>query len=201
MKLAQAKEGFEKSVHAHTNYIMMIEDFSVSFIRFSRNNKLRRSSMSKKILVMVLALTILVTMIALNYPFQKPMIGAMVSTVSASPDYPIQKNVGDIVYFKCKIKNTGSVTHDFNFLVQWAERGTSYSGGLMGGPITLDPNQESDVLELHHTITSDMAGKNYMVRFAVVDAADPNIIYDTKDIFYAFDVAQLSAVITSYWVE
>lgn len=97
--------------------------------------------------------------------------GALVSSVWAMEFAPVEKEVGQSVCFKAKVKNTGTVEATYIIAAEFKEHGTEEWQTVGHGDATLIPGEYSEVFILGYvSCTEAMVGKYYDVRFVLYDA-------------------------------
>jgi len=129
--------------------------------------------------------------------------GALVSSVWAMEFVPIEKEVGQSICFKAKVKNTGTVDATYIIVAEFKEHGTEEWQTVGHGDATLSPGEYSEILILGYvSCTEAMVGKYYDARFILYDAETEEPL-DQKVIPEAWRVQASLAqgTITECWVE
>jgi len=97
--------------------------------------------------------------------------GVLVSSVWAMESVPVEKEVGQSVCFKVKVKNTGTVDATYIIVAEFKEHGTEEWQTVGHGDVSLSPGEYSEILVLGYvSCTEAMVGKYYDVRFVLYDA-------------------------------
>ena len=115
----------------------------------------------------------------------------------------LEKDVGETVCFKAKIKNTGNVNTTYLIAAKWCEDETSSWETVGHVEVTLAPGEISEIFIVGNVdCTEEMKGKYFDAKFILYDKETENIL-DQKELNKAFYVK--SAIITgniySFWLE
>ena len=114
----------------------------------------------------------------------------------------LEKDVGETVCFKAKIKNTGNVNTTYLILAKWCEDETSSWETVGHVEVTLAPGEISEILVGNVDCTEPMKGKYFDAKFILYDKETENVL-DQKELNKGFYVK--SAVITGsiygFWLE
>ncbi len=155
----------------------------------------------------VLALVLLASMTGLVYQgFQLPerdgASGRIVPMVYATELETQEKDVGDYVHFKVKVKNTGNVEATFIVCVYWSEDGLGEwePDGLED--VRLGSDHYETLVVGSVECTEAMMGKFFDVKFVLYDA-EAETVLDEKIIERAWYVSEVivSGSIINFWVE
>ena len=155
----------------------------------------------------VLTLVLLASMTGLVYQgFRLPegdgASGRIVPMVYATELETQEKDVGDYVHFKVKIKNTGNVEATFVVYVYWSEDGLGEwePNGLED--VRLGPDQYETLVVGSVECSEAMMGRFFDVKFVLYDA-EADAVLDEKIIERAWYVSEVivSGNIVSFWVE
>jgi len=155
------------------------------------------------ILPIVAVLTVTSTVLSFQGLQNVGKSGMLVSTVWAIETTTIEKEVGQSVYFKAKIKNTGTVETTYIVVAEHREHGTEEWETVGHAEATLSPGTYSEILVLGYvSCTEAMIGKYYDARFRLFDAETEEPL-DQKVIPEAWHVqaSLASGNIVECWIE
>jgi len=129
--------------------------------------------------------------------------GQFVPMASAMEEPQIlEKEVGQLVHFKAKIKNTGNKETTYVIVVKWREDGTEEweSGGLED--LRLAPEHMETMIIGGVECGEDMAGKYFDVKFILYEAETETAL-DEKEIDRAWYVKEIVVLgsIDGFWIE
>lgn len=128
--------------------------------------------------------------------------GRLVPMVYATELQTQEKDVGDYVHFKVKVKNTGNVEATFVVCVYWSEDGLGEwePDGLEDVRLGSDHSETLVVGSVE--CTEAMMGKFFDVKFVLYDAETETVL-DEKIIEKAWYVSEVivTGSIVSFWVE
>jgi hypothetical protein len=114
----------------------------------------------------------------------------------------LEKEVGKLVHFKAKIKNTGNKETTYVLVVKWREDGTEEweSGGLED--LRLAPEHMETMIIGGVVCTESMARKYFDVKFILYEAETETAL-DEKEIDRAWYVKEIVVLGTIYgfWIE
>jgi hypothetical protein len=128
--------------------------------------------------------------------------GMIVTSAWATTEV-LEKDVGQEVCFKAKIKNTGDVEATYLIVAKWCEDGESSWETAGQADITLAPGEYSEVLIVGSIdCTEDMKGKHYDVKFILYDHETKTLL-DQEELDKAFYVrtTMISGAIHECWIE
>ncbi len=158
----------------------------------------------KAIVPILVALAVASVALSLEGLPSSGLRGEIVTPVWAMEPGPLEKNAGQYVSFKAKVKNTGGVNATYVIVAKWREHGTEEweTVGIEDG-ITLSPGQYSEVFILGNVeCTEAMGGKYFDAKFILYDAETETLL-DEKYIPEAWLVRSVSiqGMIAGYWLE
>lgn len=165
----------------------------------------RGSSHAFKILVILLISA--VSMGALNLQgtlrYEGPRVsGQIIPLASAMEAQALEKDVGQGVCFKAKVKNSGNVDTTYLIVVHWREDGADAweSGGLADA--TLSPGEYETLAVGCVECTEAMMGRHFDVRFALYEHGTETLL-DEKEIDRAWHVKEtmVDGSIIDFWIE
>jgi hypothetical protein len=128
--------------------------------------------------------------------------GVFLPIASAMESENIIKHVGDLVYFKAKIKNTGEIDASYIVIVKWKVHGTEEweTGGIEDIWITTGSHEEITIgfVECNEW----MVDKYFDVKFTLYEAETEREL-DIKEIPEAWYVEEYEVLGTfySYWIQ
>jgi flagellin-like protein len=159
---------------------------------------------TRKGLAPILATLILIT-ITLTAALGSTMItpdnrGTLIPMVGAIENNLV-KEVGDLVNFKAKIKNTGNQESKYLIVVLWKEHEVEEWEQASIEDIVLAPDLTEHIELGSIECTPDMAGKMYDVQFILYDAETENLL-DKKTIEMAWSVTEpiVAGSIIGHWI-
>jgi hypothetical protein len=129
--------------------------------------------------------------------------GQLISQTWAMETGHLEKEAGENVILKAKVKNTGDANATYIIAVEIKEHGTDYWEPVGLEDMTLSPGEYSEILVLGTiSCTESMEGKYYDIRFVLYDA-ETEAILDQKYIPEAFNVTSTlpSGTIAAIWIE
>lgn len=148
-----------------------------------------------------------ISMTALNYQglaYSEPSgtSGQIVSLASAVEIQTVEKEVGQFIHIKAKVKNTGDLETTYIILAKWRQDGTEEweTAGL--ADLRLSSGQESDILIIGAVeCTETMMDKYFDVKIILYEY-DTETALDEKQIDKAWYVKEtlVSGTVTGYWV-
>ena len=129
--------------------------------------------------------------------------GQLVPMASAMEEPQVlEKEVGQLVHFKAKIKNTGNKETTYVIVVKWREDGTEEweSGGLED--LRLAPEHMETMIIGGVECTESMAGTYFDVKFILYEAETETAL-DEKEIDRAWYVKERVVLgsIYGFWIE
>jgi hypothetical protein len=158
----------------------------------------------------LLAILLMITVSVMGLTFQgtphsgdSGASGQFVPMASAMEEPQIlEKEVGQLVHFKAKIKNNGNKETTYVIVVKWREDGTEEweSGGLED--LRLAPEHMETMIIGGVECTESMAGKYFDVKFILYEAETETAL-DEKEIDRAWYVKEIVVLGTIYgfWIE
>ena len=155
------------------------------------------------ILLMVTVSVAGLTFQGITQPEDSETSGQFVPMASAMEEPQIlEKEVGQMVHFKAKIKNTGNRETTYVIVVKWREDGTEEweSGGLED--MRLAPEHMETMIIGGVECCEWMAGKYFDVKFILYDAETETAL-DEKEIDRAWYVKEIVVLgsIYGFWIE
>lgn len=164
----------------------------------------RTLSLTSKIVAILLLASVSMTGFVFQ-EFQFPEAGTsgrLVPMVYATEIETQEKDVGDYVHFKVKVKNTGNVEATYVVCVEWKKDDSDdwESDGLED--VRLGPGQQETLVVGSVTCTEAMMGKFFDAKFVLHDAETMNVL-DEKVLDKAWYVSEfiVSGSIVSFWIE
>ena len=128
--------------------------------------------------------------------------GQIIPMAQATGEQPLEKEVGQNVHFKAKVKNNGQVEATYVVVAYWREDGTEewVSGGIADA--RLAPEQSETLVIGWIECTETMVGKYFDVKFVLYDAETERVL-DEKVIEWAWLVKEkaVQGIIAGYWIE
>jgi hypothetical protein len=127
----------------------------------------------------------------------------MIVTSAWATTEAIEKDVGQEVCFKAKIKNTGDAETTYLIVAKWCEDGESSWETAGQADVTLAPGEYSEVLIVGSIdCTENMKGKHYDVKFILYDHETETLL-DQEELDKAFYVrtTMISGAIYECWIE
>jgi len=164
----------------------------------------RTLSLASKVLAIVLLASVSVTGFVFQ-GFQSPEAGTsgrLVPMVYATEIETQEKDVGDNVHFKVKVKNTGNVEATYLVCVEWKKDDSDdwESDGL--ADVRLGPEQYETLIVGSVMCTEAMMGQFFDAKFVLCDAETMNVL-DEKVLDKAWYVSEyiVSGSIINFWVD
>lgn len=157
----------------------------------------------------VLAMLLMVTVSVAGVVFrglpnsaESGVSGQIIPMAQATGDPSLEKEVGQTVHFKAKVKNNGQVEATYVIVAYWREDGTGewVSGGI--ADVRLAPEQYETLVIGGIECTEIMVGKYFDVKFVLYDA-ETEMVLDEKVIEWAWLVKEkaVQGIIAGYWIE
>lgn len=158
----------------------------------------------------LLAVLLMVTVSVTGLAFQgthrsgEPGIsGQFIPMASAMEEIQtLEKEVGQMVHFKAKIKNTGNMETTYVIHAKWREDGTEEWESCGLEDLRLAPSQIETTVLGGLECTHEMVRKYFDVKFILYDA-ETEMILDEKEIDRAWFVKEIVVLgtIHGYWIE
>ena len=157
--------------------------------------------------LMVAVLLISVSMAGVVYQgrpgFEGPEAsGQLIPMASATVEGPLEKHVGELVQFKAKVKNTGSVEAKYIIVVKWSEGGTEEWESAGYEDVVLGPDQYETIVVGSVECTEWMMGKHFDVKFILYEAEAERVL-DVREFDKAWFVVETTVLgsIAGCWIE
>jgi len=163
--------------------------------------------MTSKTVQMILPIiaTLMIASTVLGYQslLNNGKLGEIVTSTWAVETGTLEKDVGQNVCFKAKIKNTGSLNATYIIAANWRETGTDDWETVGHVIISLGPGQYSEIKLLGSVnCTETMKGKYFDAKFILYDAETETVL-DQKLTENAWHVRStlVSGAIAAFWIE
>lgn len=159
---------------------------------------------SRKGLAPILATLILITITltaALGSTLITPVNGGSIIPMASAIEENLVKEVGDLVHFKAKIKNTGNTETKYLIVALWREHGMGEWEQASIEDIILGPDITEHIELGTIECSQDMTGKMYDVQFILYDAETEKLL-DKKTLEMAWSVTEpiVAGSIIDQWV-
>lgn len=154
-------------------------------------------------IVMILAVSMTgLTYRNLSHSAESDSSGKFIVPASAMEASTVEKEVGDIVQVKVKVKNTGNAETSYLIVVKWKEHGSEGWEHSLIEDIALSPG-ESELVVLGNVECSEaMMGKHFDVKLLLYEAEKERLL-DEKEMLKAWYVKEtiITGSIAEYWIE
>lgn len=164
----------------------------------------RTLSLAPKVLAIILLASVSMTGLifqGIQFP-EAGTSGRLVPMVYATEIETQEKDVGDNVHFKVKVKNTGNVEATYLVCVEWKGDDSDdwESDGL--ADVRLGPGQYETLVVGSVMCTEAMMGQFFDAKFVLRDAESMNVL-DEKVLDKAWYVSEyiVSGSIVNFWIE
>lgn len=126
--------------------------------------------------------------------------GSLIPLASATEE-SLTKEVGDVIYFKAKVKNTGSVETGYIIVAKWAEHGTGEWETACTEDLWLEPGGYGHVELGCLELVEGMVGKYFDVKFMLYEYESGQLL-DERTVEMAFYVEEpiVAGSIIESWV-
>ena len=160
-------------------------------------------SFLKPMLTVVATIALISTVVSYQGLLYSGVSGRIVSPASATGVETLEKNVGQNVAFKVKIKNTGNVEATYVIVAEWREHGAEDWETVGQETVTLSPGQHSEVLTLGTVeCCEEMVDKYFDVRFVLYDAETEAALDDAvMNEAWVVRLTSVCGAIYSCWIE
>jgi len=157
--------------------------------------------------ILIISLIVTVTMTGLVYrgiPYsgEYEISGLAIPMASATDIQTLEKEVGQVVSFKAKVKNTGNVETTYVIVVKWKEHGAENWECDSVADMSLHPSQLETSAIGSMECTETMMGKYFDVMFILYDHESETVL-DEKIIEKALYVKEklVSGTLINFWIE
>jgi hypothetical protein len=153
-------------------------------------------------IITTLFLAIITFSIAIGTTLQnQPAKSGRLIPVAYAVDDQLIKQVGEKVYIKVKIENTGTVESVFLLEVKLREHGGEFWETLFLEDMVLDPSQYRIIEFEGMSCCEEMIDKHYDIKFVLIDPESDQVL-DEEIVEQAWYVQKsiISASIIGYWI-
>jgi len=128
--------------------------------------------------------------------------GRIIAMASAVEYQTLEKEVGQSIQFKVKVKNTGNVETTYLIFAKRREDGTEEWESDGFADVRLSPGHYEALVVGSVECMEEMAGKYFDVKFLLYDYETETLL-DEKEIDRAWHVKEtiVTGTIISYWIE
>ena len=157
-----------------------------------------------EMLTVLMVLSVAVSGLAINgtlFVENDATNGQIIPLASASEPETLEKEVGQTVHFKVKVKNTGTVEAVYIVVAMWREHGTEEWEPNCIEDVWLSPSDYELIMLDGILCTEEMVDKYFDVKFVLYDSEE-NVL-DDKTIENAWYVKEkvIQGVIYEFWIE
>jgi hypothetical protein len=163
--------------------------------------KKTRKGVAPIITTLFLVIITLSVAISASHQLTSPQKSGQLIPMAYAINDQLTKQVGENVYFKVKIENTGTVESVYLLEVKIREHGTEIWETLFLEDIVVEPTEYGVIEFGSMKCVEEMIGKHYDIKFLLSDPESDSIL-DEETVEQAWYVqeAVISASIIGYWI-